>query len=100
MENIKAYVKYSEFSNGVEPSLHDYTRRLRDVGLRSLLFSLSRLMTVLHNDGVANPDLQALLRDQSFTPPMLARLRQLQNWRERIICFLECSPKFCSPGGA
>jgi len=87
MENIKAYVKYSEFSNGVEPSLDDYTRRLRDVGLRSLLFSLSRLMTVLHNDGVANPDLQALLRDQSFTPPMLARLRQLQNWRERIIFF-------------
>ncbi len=86
MENIKAYVKYSEFGGG-EPTLDDFIGRLRDVGLRSLLFSLSRVMTILHNDGVSRMELQSLLRDQALTPDMLTRLRRLKNWRERIIFF-------------
>ncbi len=86
MENIKAYVKYSEFF-GAEPTLEKFIAMLRTVGLHSLLLSLSRLITILHNDGVATPDLQRLLRDQSFTPEMFTRLRQLENWRERIIFF-------------
>jgi len=86
MENIKAYVTYSEL-RGTEPTLDYFIAQLRGVGLRSLLFSLSRLITVLHNDGVSRLELQGRLRDQALTPDMLARLRQLENWSERIIFF-------------
>ena len=86
MDNIKAYVTYSELT-GVAPTLDDFIARLRGVGLRSLLLSLSRLITVLHIDGVSRLDLQAVLRQQAFTPRMLARLRQLQDWQERIVFF-------------
>jgi hypothetical protein len=60
---------------------------LRDVGLRSLLFSISRLLTVLHVDGVSRMDLQARLRDRALTPAMLRRLQTLPNWKERIVFF-------------
>ncbi len=86
MENIKAYVKLSELT-GVEPTLDDLVARLRDVGLRSLLFSLSRLLNVLHVDGVSRMELQALLRDRAFTPGMLRRLRAVPNWQARIVFF-------------
>src|SRR5262245_61965776 len=86
MENIKAFVTLSELT-GVEPTMDDIVSRLRDVGLRSLLLSLSRLLTVLHVDGVSRADLQAQLRERAFTPAMLSRLRSLPNWNERIVFF-------------
>jgi hypothetical protein len=86
MDNIKAYVKYSELA-GTQPTLNAFISSLRDVGLRSLLFSLSRLLTVLHVDGVHRQDLQAFLRDQVLTPIMLGRLRRLPNWSERVLFF-------------
>ncbi len=86
MDNIKAFVTYSELT-GVAPTVEDFIARLRGVGLRSLLLSLSRLITVLHIDGVSRLDLQAVLRQQAFTPRMLARLRQLQDWQQRIVFF-------------
>jgi hypothetical protein len=86
MENIKAYVKYSDLA-GAEPTLDELIARLRDVGLRSLLMSLSRLMTVLHVDGVSRRELQAILRDQAMTPGVLARLQRLPNAEERIVFF-------------
>ncbi len=86
MENIKAYVTYSELM-GRESSLEEFIARLRGVGLRSLLASLSRLMTLLHVDGVSRLELQAILRDQTFSPETLTRLRRLPNARERIVFF-------------
>ncbi len=86
MENIKAYVKYSDLFTS-EPTLQQFIEKLRDVGLRSVMLSLSRLMTVLHHDGVSNSQLQAILRDSAFTAHMFARLREVRNWHERIIFF-------------
>src|SRR5713101_3556890 len=86
MDNIKAYVKFSEVF-GREPTFDEFVERLRGIGLRSLITSLSRLMTVLHVDGVATPGLQPLLRDRAFTPAMLERLRRLPNWAERVLFF-------------
>ncbi len=86
MENVKAYVTYSELT-GAEPTLDRFIARLGTVGLRSLLSSLSRLVTALHNDGVSCLELQGALRDHTLTVDMLARLRRLENWRERIIFF-------------
>src|SRR5437867_13410346 len=63
MENIKAYVKFSEIF-GREPTVDEFVARLRDIGLRSVVESLSRLMTILHADGVATPGLQTLLCDR------------------------------------
>jgi hypothetical protein len=42
MENIKAYVKYSEIAGRV-PAEDEFVERLRDVGLRTLMQCLSRL---------------------------------------------------------
>ena len=86
LENIKAFVTLSELTRA-EPTMDDFVSRLRDVGLRSLLLSLSRLLTVLHVDGVSRVDLQAQLREMMFTPAMLSRLRSLPNWNERIVFF-------------
>ena len=86
MENIKAYVKFSEIF-GREPTVEEFVARLRDIGLRSLMESLSRLMTILHADGVATPGLQLLLHERALTPGMIERLRRLPNGEERIVFF-------------
>jgi len=89
MENIKAYVKFSELS-GRMPTPDEFVDRLQNIGLRTLMHCLSNLMTVLHVDGVATPGLQPMLRDQSLSPAMLERLRRfhgLPPWHERIVFF-------------
>ncbi len=86
MENIKAYVKYSEIF-GREPTIEEFEARLQGIGLRSLMATLSRLMTILHVDGVATPGLQVLLRDRALTPAMLERLLRLPDWAERVVFF-------------
>lgn len=89
MENVKAYVKFSEII-GRRPTVDEFVARLRDIGLRSLMVSLSRLMTILHVDGVATPGLQPLLRNRALSPAMLERLgslRGLPPWGERIVFF-------------
>src|SRR5258705_7337560 len=78
MDNIKAFVTLSELT-GTEPMMDDFVGRLRGIGLRSLLLSLSRLLTVLHVDGVSRVELQTQLRHRAFTPAMLRRLRSLPN---------------------
>lgn len=86
MENLKAYLTYSELF-GATPTMEQFTEKLKDIGLKSLMASLSNLCCVIQNDGVASLLLQRTLRDETLTQDMLARLRKLQNWDERIIFF-------------
>jgi len=86
MENMKAYVTYSELT-GREPTIEEFVERLQGIGLKSLMYNLSNLIQVLHNDGVGNLELQRRLRNQALTPQRLARLTTLEHWDERIIFF-------------
>jgi hypothetical protein len=86
MENIKAYVKYSELYDRA-PTHEEFLRRLRTVGFHSLVVSLSSLMQILYNDGVATPRLQALLAQRALSPQRLHRLAQLPNSHDRVIFF-------------
>lgn len=86
MDYVKAYVTYSELT-GQRPTLDDLVDRLQDIGLRSLIVSLSNLGQIIHNDGVGKPEVQATLRDNSLTPGTLLQLRKLRNWNERLLFF-------------
>ena len=86
MDNIKPYVKYSELF-GRRPTQDEFIDRLRRIGLRSLMVSLSSLMQIVYNDGVGTPRLQARLAIRALTPQMLERLRRLPNAGERVVFF-------------
>lgn len=86
MENIKAYVTYSELT-GRKPTTEEFVEKLQGMGLKSLMASLSNLIQVLHNDGVGNIELQRRLRDQALTPQRLTRLTTVEQWNQRIIFF-------------
>lgn len=86
MDNIKPYVKYSELA-GRMPTQDEFGGGLRAIGLRSLVVSLSALMQILYNDGVATPQLQTRLALRALTPLMLTRLRRLPNAGERVVFF-------------
>jgi len=86
MENVKAYVTYSELF-GSTPTMEQFTEKLEGVGLKSLMASLSNLGCIIHNDGIGNLTLQRALRDEMFTGDMLARLNKLENWNDRIVFF-------------
>jgi hypothetical protein len=86
MDNIKAYVTYSELMGRV-PTQDEFIARLSRMGLHSLAVTLSSLMRILYNDGVATPELQMRMAYRALTPAMFERLRRLPNARERVVFF-------------
>src|SRR5262249_43504975 len=86
MDNIKPYVKYSELFDR-RPTHAEFIDRLHSVGLHSVMASLSALMQIIYNDGVATPRLQGHLALRALTPQMLHRLRRLPNANQRVVFF-------------
>jgi hypothetical protein len=86
MEYVKAYVTYSEL-HGERPSFDALVDRLGDIGLQSLMVSLSNLGQILHNDGAGKPEVQAALYNDFLTPGMLSRLRRVRHPDARLLFF-------------
>lgn len=85
-ENIRSYVTYSELT-GSTPTTEQFIEKVRSIGLKSLMASLSNLVQILHNDGVGNVELQQRIQSRFLTREALQRLRTLENWQDRAIFF-------------
>lgn len=83
-ENIRSYVTYSELT-GTTPTIEEYIEKVRSIGLKSVMASLSNLIQILHNDGVGNVDLQRRIQGRFLTREPLQKLRTLENWQDRAI---------------
>jgi hypothetical protein len=86
MDNIKVFVKYSDLFDRT-PTFDEFVARLRRCGLHSVMQSLSALMQILYNDGVATPRLQPSLAVRSLTPAGLERLRRLPDVANQVVFF-------------
>ncbi len=69
-----------------QPTWDSIIGQLRESGLRSLMATLSDLNQLLHNDGVATPELQARFR-KDLRPERQVRLATLRNADQRILYF-------------
>src|SRR2546425_7331591 len=69
------------------PSMDEFVERLRHIGLRSLVMSLSALIQISHNDGVVAPTLQARLCARALTLDMRRRIAVLPNANDRVVFF-------------
>jgi hypothetical protein len=83
-ENIRSYVTYSELT-GSTPTVEEFIEKVRSIGLKSLMASLSNLIQILHNDGVGNVELQRRIQSRFLTREQLQKLRTLENWQDRAI---------------
>ena len=79
---LRTRITYSELF-GVPPTWDQFFEKIRGLGLRHVMASLSYLNSVLHVKGTLNA--QDDLVNSTFDNDLKERVRRLPNWRGRVI---------------